>query len=79
MEAIVGWRKTVECCLAKMGFPPHGRVKAGDLLSFEQVSGPERAVASVRAARSMSRLIPAAGLALLARRGRVVARTDRIL
>jgi hypothetical protein len=46
-EIIVG-HKTVECRLGHEGYPPHGAVQAGDLLWLKDVSGPVRAVVSVR-------------------------------
>jgi len=46
-EIILG-RKTVECRLGELGNPPHGLVRAGDLLWLKQVSGPVRAAVRVR-------------------------------
>ncbi len=59
VDEIIAGRKTVECRLGKMGFPPHGFLRAGDLIWFKEVSGPVRAVATARSVRCLAPLTPA--------------------
>lgn len=60
---IITGRKTVECRLGKMGYPPHGQVQSGDIIWFKLPSGPVRALARVRRVR----VFEALGAALLRR------------
>lgn len=50
---IIHGRKTVECRLGEMGYPPHGFVQVGDLVWLKDVSGPVRAVVRVKEVRSI--------------------------
>ncbi|MBI4580225.1 MAG: ASCH domain-containing protein [Planctomycetes bacterium] len=50
---ILRGRKTVECRLGRLGFPPHGIVRAGDVLWLKEVSGPVWAAVRVCGVRTV--------------------------
>jgi hypothetical protein len=50
---IIRGRKTVECRLGQMGYPPHGLIGPGDLVWLKEVSGPVRAAVRVEGVRSL--------------------------
>ena len=59
LDEIAEGRKTVECRLGRMGSPPHGFLRSGDLIWFKEISGPVRVVASARSVRCFRDLTPA--------------------
>lgn len=59
LDEVVSGRKTVECRLGKMGYPPHGAVRPGDLIWFKETSGPVRVVASAQSIRCFRDVTPA--------------------